>query len=261
MRMKRLFFLTALLPGIFPVSQSLHAQITSLGPVLIGSTGNFQVNTPADLSISSSVGEPMVRTTAAPSLLLTEGFQQPEVSATFAMNMVVAGNGLSCNDANDGSASITPTGGTAPYHYDLFNGGSTPIQTSTNQTSGYTFLGLAPGSYTIVGTDNNGFVKVDTIFVTDNTEPCGIKIYKGLTPNGDGKNDTWVIDYLDLFNPNQVSIFSRWGDLIWEGNNYDNVNVVFSGKDLHGAELPDGTYFYLVTYDGKTRKGWLELSR
>ena len=43
--------------------------------------------------------------------------------------------------------------------------------------------------------------------------------------------------------------------------NYDNVNVVFVGKDSNGSDLPPATYFYILVIEGGQRKGWLELLR
>jgi gliding motility-associated-like protein len=57
-----------------------------------------------------------------------------------------------------------------------------------------------------------------------------------------------------------VSIYNRWGDLVWSGKNYDNVNVVWEGKNKNGQDLPDATYFYLVEIPDKTYKGWVELT-
>lgn len=58
-----------------------------------------------------------------------------------------------------------------------------------------------------------------------------------------------------------MSIYSRWGDLVWKGDNYDNTLVVWDGKNnKSGKELPDATYFYVVTAGGKTYKGWVELT-
>lgn len=86
-----------------------------------------------------------------------------------------------------------------------------------------------------------------------------ITIYTGFTPNGDDKNDIWIIDGIDSLE-NTVSIFNRWGNLIWRADNYDNANVVWDGKGGNGNELPSGTYFYIINLrKGQIRKGWVEL--
>jgi len=38
-----------------------------------------------------------------------------------------------------------------------------------------------------------------------------------------------------------VSIFNRWGDKVWEAKNYDNDKVIWKGQ-----HLPGGTYYYVI---------------
>ncbi|HWY97631.1 MAG TPA: gliding motility-associated C-terminal domain-containing protein, partial [Bacteroidia bacterium] len=86
-------------------------------------------------------------------------------------------------------------------------------------------------------------------------------IYNGITPNGDGRNDTWVIDNIELYNNNSVSIYNRWGIEVWKGDNYNNSTVVWKGLNNSGQLLPDATYFYIIKTDGATYKGWVQLTR
>ncbi|MBI3501665.1 MAG: gliding motility-associated C-terminal domain-containing protein [Bacteroidetes bacterium] len=65
---------------------------------------------------------------------------------------------VSCNGGNDGTASITATGGTAPYAYLWCNG-----QTTTNAT------GLSAGSCTVTVTDNAGCISIITVNLTQPT--------------------------------------------------------------------------------------------
>ena len=93
-----------------------------------------------------------------------------------------------------------------------------------------------------------------------------IEIYNGISPNGDNKNDTWIIEYIDLFpdtKNNRVTIYNRWGDVVWEASKYDNTSVVFSGISKNGSELSTGSYFYKIEFeDGKeTVTGFLSLKR
>lgn len=88
-----------------------------------------------------------------------------------------------------------------------------------------------------------------------------LHIYKGITPNGDGHNDTWKIDGIEETSENKVSIFNRWGSLVWEKKNYDNVGIVWDGKNDLGKQLPDATYFYIILIGKNTYQGWVELTR
>jgi len=89
---------------------------------------------------------------------------------------------------------------------------------------------------------------------------CSLTFYSGFTPNGDNINDTWIIDGLPegLL---EVTIFNRWGDVIWETENYNNETNVWNGKNLNGEEVGVGVYFYSVKIGTETFKGFIELTR
>ncbi|MEY4931011.1 MAG: hypothetical protein RI909_1735 [Bacteroidota bacterium] len=93
-----------------------------------------------------------------------------------------------------------------------------------------------------------------------------IVVYNGISPNGDGKNDTWIIEYINLFpdtQKNKVMIYNRWGDLVWEASDYDNTNVVFTGVNKNGNELSSGSYFYKIEFPGGRASitGYISLKR
>lgn len=64
-----------------------------------------------------------------------------------------------------------------------------------------------------------------------------------ITPNLDGKNDLFVINYLEKVYPDcQVVIFNRWGSIVYESIGYvEPWDGTFNGEDL-----PMGTYFYKI---------------
>ena len=87
-----------------------------------------------------------------------------------------------------------------------------------------------------------------------------IVIHNVITPNGDGLNDHWVIDCIELYPGNSVQIFNRWGDRIRSYQNYDNTTTSWEGTDSEGRPLPDGTYFYVLRIPGVlTLNGWVYL--
>ena len=103
--------------------------------------------------------------------------------------------------------------------------------------------------YRLLVTDTNGCVYKDSIniFYSPN-----IDIPSGFTPNGDGVNDTWNIRYLAAFPDASVSIFNRWGELLYEQNNgYLNA---WDGK-YKGKKLPIGTYYYIIDLKDDRFKG------
>ncbi len=232
------------------LSTYITAQVSSLTPLVIGSNGGTV--TGSSFSLSYSIGEPVVPTASSSSLILTQGFEQPSANTVLGLQFTVGSTDLSCAGANDGTASAQITSGTAPFTYSW---STVPAQTTQVATA------LVPGFYIVSISDASGFVSVDSVTIKDNFNICGIHVYSGFSPNGDGKNDTWIIDYLEVFQPNTVKIFDRWGDEVWATDNYDNATHVFAGADKKGAALPDGTYFYLIRYGPHEQRGWVELSR
>jgi len=83
--------------------------------------------------------------------------------------------------------------------------------------------------------------------------------YNGISPNGDGLNDKWIIGNIEYFHDNEVIIFNRWGDIVYSCFYYDNKGVAWDGTyDKTGNPVPDGTYFYIVTVPGVGKyDGWI----
>ncbi|HRH69573.1 MAG TPA: gliding motility-associated C-terminal domain-containing protein [Flavobacteriales bacterium] len=85
----------------------------------------------------------------------------------------------------------------------------------------------------------NGCTDTDSVLVT--VVPT-IVIPSGFTPNSDGSNDTWVIDFIDLFPDCEVQIFNRWGDQLFQSVGYQQP---WTGKYRDGF-VPVGTYYYVI---------------
>jgi hypothetical protein len=93
-----------------------------------------------------------------------------------------------------------------------------------------------------------------------------IRPRNGISRNGDALNDYFHIDCIDQFLSNNVKIYNRAGTLVYEADGYDNSNTIFDGVSNRGvspmgANLPDGTYYYIVDKrDGsKPVAGYLEI--
>lgn len=88
-----------------------------------------------------------------------------------------------------------------------------------------------------------------------------VVIWNVITPNGDNFNDVWIIDLIDTTN-NNVMIFNRWGDVVWNRSNYNNTSIAWRGDNKTGQDLPSGTYYYVITLkDRPPYTGWIELLR
>jgi gliding motility-associated-like protein len=80
-----------------------------------------------------------------------------------------------------------------------------------------------------------------------------------ITPNGDQYND--ALDIESMFKScqeYQLKVFNRWGNLVYIGKSFD---LPFDGKDINGADLQDGVYFYLLNFDEKEKSGFIHLIR
>ncbi len=121
---------------------------------------------------------------------------------------------------------------------------------------------LEVGRYDVTVTDSEGNAVVNgiTVGAADSVD-CLPAFYTGITPNADNFNDYWHIDNAEFFTDKTVEIFNRYGGLVWETNNYDNLNDRFDGVHQNGEPLPDGTYFYIAKFDNSNYKGWIEVSR
>jgi gliding motility-associated-like protein/uncharacterized repeat protein (TIGR01451 family) len=83
-------------------------------------------------------------------------------------------------------------------------------------------------------------------------------IPNAITPNGDGLNDHFRMPGLDAYPENELSIYNRWGNMVFTEKNYRQR---WDGKGLN-----EGTYFYVLRIrDAGGRwqnfKGWVIIMR
>ena len=85
-------------------------------------------------------------------------------------------------------------------------------------------------------------------------DKCPTFIPQGISPNGDGKNDTFIIPGILNSQPNTLTIFNRWGNIVYEKDNYQNDwrGQTDRAFDLLASDglLPDGTYYYVIDFKG-----------
>lgn len=84
--------------------------------------------------------------------------------------------------------------------------------------------------------------------------------FNTFTPNDDGKNDFLEIPVLDNYPNNQVIVYNRWGDLLEQIDNYDNVTQVWRGTNGGNDPVDSGTYYFTATSEGNLiASGWIQL--
>ncbi len=122
---------------------------------------------------------------------------------------------------------------------------------------------IGDSTYT-VNVLNGSCIGTDTIDISlYDVDNCIIS--EGISPNGDGMNDTLDLQFLnDRTGIELFQIFNRHGRAIYEENDYTNQ---WGGQTTDGDELPTGTYFYVIILDkedaayGKEATGWVYLNR
>ena len=182
------------------------------------------------------------------------------VGATDATNVVVTDNipsGVTYQShtvtANTSGSTVTATvsGNNVSFAIPFLGAGeSVTIQIRVKAGAAGTVLNTA-----VVASDEDELNPEDNE-ATDETEIQRFRIPNVITPNGDGRNDTFEIQGLGKYTSNRIVIFNRYGDHVLERDNY--------GNDWDAPGQVAGTYFYvLIVTDaqGSTTefKGWIQV--
>lgn len=155
------------------------------------------------------------------------------------------GHNVSNWQGTDGSITLVPQGGTPPYTYEWGDGVHTDVRE-----------GLPAGVYTVVVTDANG---CSVELAIELTAPDELVMPTGFTPNDDGHNDAFVVQGIDAFPSNQLIVFNRWGNVVFDQLNYRNE---WRGENQQGQPLPDGTYFVILKLgNDNTLQNYVDLRR
>ena len=122
--------------------------------------------------------------------------------------------------------------------------------------------------------DSNGSKTYDYLEV-NNYDPNAeddLEVFNAVTPNGNGDNDTFIIRNIQSFPENTVTIFNRWGVVVYEVSSYGQEGNFFKGVSEgrstinKNEELPSGVYFYVLKYKNakgimKQRSGYLYINK
>ncbi|MBM3418716.1 MAG: gliding motility-associated C-terminal domain-containing protein [Bacteroidetes bacterium] len=102
-----------------------------------------------------------------------------------------------------------------------------------------------PGNYTVCINVVDLFGCTDTLCEELNIIPAEIENLNAITPNGDNINDVLYFEYLDLYDGTELSVYNRWGNLVYSASPYLN--------NWSGDDLKDGIYFYVLTVKDTNR--------
>lgn len=132
--------------------------------------------------------------------------------------------------------SSSAAGGTAPY-----------VFTWNGTQNGPNLIGVAPGAtYELTVGDANGCVVGTAIEVSAINADCFF-VPDGFSPNGDGRNDVFVIRGLNQYPGNTVTVFNRWGNKVYEATDYQNDwDGTANTGGVVGEKVQPGTYYYVI---------------
>lgn len=113
-------------------------------------------------------------------------------------------------------------------------------------------------TYTVTGTNASGCTSTQsiTIQVQDDYQ---IKALNIMSPNGDGKNDKFVIQNIDYYPNNTLTIFDRSGRVVYTKKGYANE---WDGT-FNGSPLASDTYYYVIDFGTNISpfKGYITIVR
>lgn len=137
-----------------------------------------------------------------------------------------------CEGSEDGTIDITVLNGEAPYTFTWDDGAL-----EANRE------GLVSGTYNVMIQDANGCTIDTSFFVKRFCDLEPEEVVPGIfTPNGDGFNDDWVIEDIHLFPNNNVRIYNRWGNLVWDIDGF----TTWDGRNNAGELLQSAAYYYVI---------------
>ena len=194
-------------------------------------------------------GNPSLCDTAKVSISITPVNDAPTALAdtfTIAENEFLQENLLTNDYDVDGDSLINATVVTLPQNgtVDVKADGRFTYQPFNNYTGEDTF------SYQVCDNQNPALCTEAT--VTVRIRAGLLSIPKGFSPNGDNSYDEWIISGIRGYADNTVTIFNRWGSVVFKAGRYDNTEVVWDGNSsgsgliTGGPQLPDGVYFYVI---------------
>jgi gliding motility-associated-like protein len=163
-----------------------------------------------------------------------------------------------CPEDSNGLVLLGATGGINPYTF-IWN--KMPIIGDTIRD---VFNGT---TYAYVVDANFCYDSVAISMIASNPEKCGVIVPSGFTPNGDGMNDFFYIKGLGDYPDNELTIFNRWGETVYQTNNYKNdwngkpnKNTLLGGND---GIVPNDTYFYILNTkaNNKTISGYVYITK
>lgn len=159
--------------------------------------------------------------------------------ATFAPMVVSAGDDMLVCPGDLVMMNASITGGGAPYTYSWSTFAGTDSVSSPN-TAMTSLIANASGVYQVIITDICGNTQTDQVLIGVEGS-CVLNIPNIITPDGTGPvaNEMFFIENLEKFPGSSLSVYNRWGNKIFETEDYKN--------NWSPSKYVDGVYYYVLT--------------
>jgi len=147
-------------------------------------------------------------------------------------------------------------GGLAPYSFNWTYADTSGIGLD------FEFIAVLPDTNQVKLFVLDACNQLDSLIIPIKVNDCIIDATNIFTPNEDGVNDYFMIRGIEFFDSNKMSIYNRWGTLIFERENYRND---WDGYSETGVAFPAGVYFFVFEYTRKSEtnvvKGTITLQK
>jgi len=201
---------------------------------------------------------------------LTFNIVAVSASGSLVANSNYTGTGANTNLLNSQQSNLAP----AAKHTIVLKVNVNTHGTSGTYNNSAEAHGTGPGTSITKDVSNNGHIDdnlngnpsdqgEDTPTpVTLNGEvivtPLVLDVPEGFTPDGDAQNEFFVIQGLSNYPDNELTIYNRWGNIVYQKTGYDNTWNGYSDKG--DGKVTQGTYYYLLELnkdDEKALKGYI----
>lgn len=166
--------------------------------------------------------------------------------------VIDAGSDQTIQPGGSAQLQVTPAGASS-YNW-------TPVASLDDPTISNPVATPANTTQYIVEVTESGCTATDSVTVFVQPLVLDVIVPTMITPDGDGANDTWVIDNIDQYPNASVQVYNRWGSLIFESNgNYTPWDGTYNNNDM-----PGGSYFYVIDLNSSAvepLKGTLSIIR
>ncbi len=103
---------------------------------------------------------------------------------------------------------------------------------------------VEPGTYALTASFGR-CAATDSITIAVDECPFNVALPNIFTPNGDASNRVFAPLHMDGVQRLSITVYNRWGQSLFTST---ALNFQWDGRSAAGLSVPDGTYFWVLTY-------------